>query len=192
MFASSVEHKWFFPLWDTGLQTVCRNHKTGILSSRSQFFRSRLPFTSLSFPSSLMFVICFNFEALQKKFFFSKLQWPHSSPKSNGKNQTHLIYVTHNHTHTYLLTYGAEIFLRSCQLCSPSRTPQLFMEPEGSIHNHTHTFFIFSIQCIFHYWAIKKNESLYLNLCTLFESDASYTVLSGLYLLVFTDANIAQ
>jgi hypothetical protein len=26
---------------------------------------------------------------------------------------------------TYLLTYGAEIFLRSCQLCSPSRTPQV-------------------------------------------------------------------
>jgi hypothetical protein len=34
---------------------------------------------------------------------------------------------------TYLLTYGAEPFLRSCQLCSPSRTPQHFMEPEGSI-----------------------------------------------------------
>jgi histone-lysine N-methyltransferase SETMAR len=34
---------------------------------------------------------------------------------------------------TYLLTYGSEIFLRSCQLCSPSRTPQHFMEPEGSI-----------------------------------------------------------
>jgi hypothetical protein len=33
----------------------------------------------------------------------------------------------------YLLTYGAEPFLRSCQLCSPSRTPQHFMEPEGSI-----------------------------------------------------------
>jgi hypothetical protein len=29
---------------------------------------------------------------------------------------------------TYLLTYGTEIFLRSCQLCSPSRTPQHFME----------------------------------------------------------------
>jgi hypothetical protein len=33
----------------------------------------------------------------------------------------------------YLLTYGAEIFLRTCQLCSPSRIPQHFMEPEGSI-----------------------------------------------------------
>jgi hypothetical protein len=32
-----------------------------------------------------------------------------------------------------LLTYGTEPFLRSCQLCSPSRTPQHFMEPEGSI-----------------------------------------------------------
>jgi hypothetical protein len=34
---------------------------------------------------------------------------------------------------TYLLTYGAEPFLRSCQLCSPSGTPQYFMEPDGSI-----------------------------------------------------------
>jgi hypothetical protein len=33
---------------------------------------------------------------------------------------------------TYLLTYGAELFLRSCQLCSYSRTSQHFMEPEGS------------------------------------------------------------
>jgi hypothetical protein len=32
-----------------------------------------------------------------------------------------------------ILTYGAEIVLRSCQLCSPSGTPQHFMEPEGSI-----------------------------------------------------------
>jgi hypothetical protein len=35
--------------------------------------------------------------------------------------------------YTYLLTYGAEIFFRSCQLCSPSRTPQHFMEAEGLI-----------------------------------------------------------
>jgi hypothetical protein len=33
---------------------------------------------------------------------------------------------------TYLLTYGAEPFFRSCQLCSCSRTSQHFMEPEGS------------------------------------------------------------
>jgi hypothetical protein len=33
----------------------------------------------------------------------------------------------------YLLTHGAQPFLRSCQLCSPSRTPQHFMEPESSI-----------------------------------------------------------
>jgi hypothetical protein len=33
----------------------------------------------------------------------------------------------------YLLTRGAEPFLRSRQLCSPSRTLQHFMEPEGSI-----------------------------------------------------------
>jgi hypothetical protein len=31
-----------------------------------------------------------------------------------------------------LLTYGAEPFLRSCQLCSHSRTSQHFIEPEGS------------------------------------------------------------
>jgi hypothetical protein len=40
---------------------------------------------------------------------------------------------TLNASVTYLLTYGAESSLRSCQLCSPSRTPQDFMEPEGSI-----------------------------------------------------------
>jgi hypothetical protein len=34
---------------------------------------------------------------------------------------------------TYLLTYGAEPFLRSCQLRSHSRTSQHFMEPEGSL-----------------------------------------------------------
>jgi hypothetical protein len=33
---------------------------------------------------------------------------------------------------TYLLTYRAEPFLRSRQLCSHSRTSQHFMEPEGS------------------------------------------------------------
>jgi hypothetical protein len=33
---------------------------------------------------------------------------------------------------SYLLTYGAEPFLRSRQLCSHSRTFQHFMEPEGS------------------------------------------------------------
>jgi hypothetical protein len=33
---------------------------------------------------------------------------------------------------TYLLTYGAEPFLRSHQLCSHSRTSQHFMEPEVS------------------------------------------------------------
>jgi hypothetical protein len=32
---------------------------------------------------------------------------------------------------TYLLTYGAELFLRSRQLCSSSRTSQHFTEPEG-------------------------------------------------------------
>jgi hypothetical protein len=33
---------------------------------------------------------------------------------------------------THLLTYGAEPFLRSCQLCSHSGTSQHFKEPEGS------------------------------------------------------------
>jgi hypothetical protein len=32
---------------------------------------------------------------------------------------------------SYLLTYGAEPFLRSCQLCSQSGTSQHFKEPEG-------------------------------------------------------------
>jgi hypothetical protein len=32
----------------------------------------------------------------------------------------------------YLVTYGAEPFLRSCQLCSHSGTSQHFKEPEGS------------------------------------------------------------
>jgi hypothetical protein len=34
---------------------------------------------------------------------------------------------------TYLLTHGAEPFLRSRQLCSYSRTSQRFMEPAGSL-----------------------------------------------------------
>jgi hypothetical protein len=34
---------------------------------------------------------------------------------------------------THSLTYGAEPFLRSCQLCSHSRNSQNFMEPEGSL-----------------------------------------------------------
>jgi hypothetical protein len=36
-------------------------------------------------------------------------------------------------TWPYLLTDGAEPFLRSYQLCSHSRTSQHFMEPEGSL-----------------------------------------------------------
>jgi hypothetical protein len=38
---------------------------------------------------------------------------------------------------TYLLTYGAEPYLRRRQLCSHSRTSQHFMEPEGSIPYRT-------------------------------------------------------
>jgi hypothetical protein len=33
----------------------------------------------------------------------------------------------------YSLTYGAEPFLRSCQLCSHSRSSQHFIESEGSL-----------------------------------------------------------
>jgi hypothetical protein len=33
----------------------------------------------------------------------------------------------------YLLTYGAETFLRRCQLCSQSRNSQNFKEPKGSL-----------------------------------------------------------
>jgi hypothetical protein len=32
-----------------------------------------------------------------------------------------------------LLTYGVEPSLRSCQMCSPSRTSHHFMKPEGSL-----------------------------------------------------------
>jgi hypothetical protein len=51
---------------------------------------------------------------------------------------SHNLYITYLSiywflTHTYLLTYGAEHFLRSCQLCSHSRTSPHFMEPEGSL-----------------------------------------------------------
>jgi hypothetical protein len=35
-------------------------------------------------------------------------------------------------TSAYLLAYEAEHFLRSCQLCNHSGTPQHFKEPEGS------------------------------------------------------------
>jgi hypothetical protein len=42
----------------------------------------------------------------------------------------HIIKFEHNSTY---LTYGADPFLRSCQLCSHSRTSQHFMEPEGSL-----------------------------------------------------------
>jgi hypothetical protein len=41
------------------------------------------------------------------------------------------LYIPHSLTHS--LTYGTEPLLRSCQLCSHSRTSQHFMEPEGSL-----------------------------------------------------------
>jgi hypothetical protein len=42
-------------------------------------------------------------------------------------------YVLLTHSLTHSLTHGAEPFLRSCQLCSYSRTSQHFMEPQGSL-----------------------------------------------------------
>jgi hypothetical protein len=44
-----------------------------------------------------------------------------------------VFYIACGHFITHSLTHGAEAFLRSHQLCSHSRTPQHFMEPEGSI-----------------------------------------------------------
>jgi hypothetical protein len=44
-----------------------------------------------------------------------------------GRRGTDIVIITHS------LTHGAEPFLRSCQLCSYSRTSQHFMEPEGSL-----------------------------------------------------------
>jgi hypothetical protein len=41
-------------------------------------------------------------------------------------------YIYDEHSLTHSLTHGAEPFLRSCQLCSCSRTSQHFMEPGGS------------------------------------------------------------
>jgi hypothetical protein len=48
-------------------------------------------------------------------------------------NYRHTIHINSHFSETaYLLTYGAEPFLRSCQLCSHSRNSQHFMKPEGS------------------------------------------------------------
>jgi hypothetical protein len=41
--------------------------------------------------------------------------------------------VVNMRVNKYILTHGAEASLRSCQLCSHSRTSQRFMEPEGSL-----------------------------------------------------------
>jgi hypothetical protein len=45
---------------------------------------------------------------------------------------------------THSLTHGAEPFLRSCQLCRPSRTSQHFIEPEGSLPHSSEPFPILS------------------------------------------------
>jgi hypothetical protein len=54
---------------------------------------------------------------------FSMMEISHA--EVDGKNIGTLL--------TYLLTHGAEPFLRSCQLWSYSRTSQHFMEPEVSL-----------------------------------------------------------
>jgi hypothetical protein len=48
--------------------------------------------------------------------------------------KTYLVTTHENaYMYTYLFTYAAEPFLRSCQLCSHSRTSQHFMESEISL-----------------------------------------------------------
>jgi hypothetical protein len=42
-------------------------------------------------------------------------------------------FLTKKEQNSLSLTHGAEPFLRSCQLCSHSRTSHRFMEPEGSL-----------------------------------------------------------
>jgi hypothetical protein len=54
-----------------------------------------------------------------------------SPPRRDFENA--LLTILNVKSRTYLHIYGAEPFLRSCQLWSPSGTPQHFMEPEGSI-----------------------------------------------------------
>jgi hypothetical protein len=80
-------------------------------------------------------------------FHFSNLLWEFICNKPLLCNTISLLFQHHYLTTCFgpivpsgafekiwiLLTYGAEPFLRSCHLCSPSRTPQHFMEPEGSI-----------------------------------------------------------
>jgi hypothetical protein len=49
------------------------------------------------------------------------------------ENRSSVIQTAPAVTQYYLLTHGAEPFLRSRQLCTHSRFSQHFMEPEGSI-----------------------------------------------------------
>jgi hypothetical protein len=50
----------------------------------------------------------------------------------DGGRRNKFLSTTHEKL-SYLLTYGAEPSLRSCQLCSYLRASQHFMEPEGSL-----------------------------------------------------------
>jgi hypothetical protein len=61
------------------------------------------------------------------------LQPPHRGEVLKLKKKKFEIFLVPTGTGTYLLTYGAEPFLRSHQLCSLSRTSQEFKEPEGSL-----------------------------------------------------------
>jgi hypothetical protein len=60
---------------------------------------------------------------LPRNYVYFRVFWV---PQGNSSFNTYLL--------TYLLTYGALPFLRSCQLCSQSGTSQHFKEPEGSSH----------------------------------------------------------
>jgi hypothetical protein len=55
------------------------------------------------------------------------------SRNTNYKLKTELVLlISIRFNNTYLLTYGAEPFLRSCQLCNHPGNSQNFKEPEGS------------------------------------------------------------
>jgi hypothetical protein len=65
---------------------------------------------------------CFNSYWQENKFFLCLI-----------KHHPYRGMVEWVYSYSLSLTHGAESFLRSCQLCSYSRTSQRFMEPEGSL-----------------------------------------------------------
>jgi hypothetical protein len=62
----------------------------------------------------------------------AELMWSHSTLESS-LNYWNNLGFSGVYLHVYLLTYGAKPFLRSCHLCSHSRTSQQFIEPENSL-----------------------------------------------------------